>query len=342
MSLPAHSSGSAHSSGFWPVAAAFLGNAIVFTGKLLGFLVSGSSAMFSEAIHSFADTANQSLLLVGLKRSRLAPSLEYPYGHGRERYIWALISACGIFFVGAGVTVYHGLASLWHPSVFYFSFWPVLILVASFLIESFTLGLALRALRQGHPRWRWSKILKSGDPTTLAVVYEDGLAVFGVIIALIAYLLTEFTGNQHWDAGGSILIGLLLGVAAVVLINKNRHYLVTTSIPREMEEEVKEILLADPTIEKVLDFKSAVLDVDKYLIKCDVEFNAAAMIKYLEKHHFLSNEYKEIQHDYEEYMKFCVEYMDRVPRLVGRKIDDIEKRIRERFPEIVFIDIEIN
>jgi zinc transporter 9 len=331
-----------HSSGFWPVLAAFVGNGTVCVGKFAGFLVSGSSAMFSEAIHSLADTANQSLLLVGLKRSRLAASLEYPYGHGRERYIWALISACGIFFVGAGVTVYHGISSLWHPSSFRFSFWPVLILIASFIIESFTLWLAFRELRRSHPTERWSKIFKNADPTTLAIVYEDGLAVFGVLIALLAYLLTEYTGNHYWDAAGSIFIGVLLGVAAVILINKNRHYLVTTSIPKEMEDQVKKILMADPSIEKVLDFKSAILDVDKYLIKCDVEFNAAAMIQYLEKHHFLSHEYKEIQGDYEEFMKFCVDYMDRVPRLVGRKIDEIEKRIQERFPQIVFIDIEIN
>lgn len=333
---------SSHSSGFWPVLAAFTGNAIVCVGKFIGFLVSGSSAMFSEAIHSFADTANQSLLLVGLKRSRLAVSLEYPYGHGRERYIWALISACGIFFVGAGVTLYHGVTALWEPSNFHFSFWPVFILIASFIIESFTLWLAFRELRKSNPGMRWGKILKTADPTTLAIVYEDGLAVFGVLIALAAYVLTELTGNRYFDAAGSIFIGALLGVAAIILIDKNRHYLVTTSIPKEMEDEVKKILMADPTIEKLLDFKSAILDVDKYLIKCDVEFNAAAMIQYLEKHHFLANEYENIQGDYEEYMKFCVEYMDRVPRLIGRKIDEIEKRISERFPKIVFIDIEIN
>lgn len=333
---------SSHSSGFWPVLAAFIGNFIVFIGKLIAFFVSGSSAMFSEAIHSFADTANQSLLLIGLKRSRLEPSLEYPYGHGRERYIWALISACGIFFVGAGITTYHGILSFIQPTAVHFSFWPILILIISFVIESFTLWLALRELRKINPDKTWPKVLKEADPTTLAIVYEDGLAVLGIIIALLAYLVTEFTGNQHWDAAGSIFIGILLGIAAVVLINKNRHYLVTTSIPTEMEEEVKKILLSDPTIEKLLDFKSAVLDIDKYLIKCDVEFNAAAMINFLEQNQFLSNEYKEIQGNYEEFMKFCVDYMDRVPRLVGRKIDEIEKRIQDRFPKIVFIDIEIN
>ncbi|MGE5425603.1 MAG: cation diffusion facilitator family transporter [Bacillota bacterium] len=330
------------SAGSLPVLAAFAGNAIVCISKTLGFFVSGSSAMFSEAVHSFADTANQSLLLIGLKRSHIAPSLEYPYGHGRERYIWALISACGIFFIGAGVTVYHGIDAFWHPSTFRFSFWPILILIASFIIESFTLGLAFRELRKSHPGKRWRKILREADPTTLAVIYEDGLAVFGVLVALSAYLLSEFTGNNFWDAAGSVLIGALLGVAAIILIDKNRHYLVTTSIPAEVEQGVKKILMSDPAIEKVLDFKSAVLDVDKYLVKCDVEFNAAVLIQNLEKNRFLANEFKEIKDDYEEYMKFCVDYMDRVPRLVGRKIDDIEKKITVAYPKVVFIDIEIN
>ena len=246
------------------------------------------------------------------------------------------------FFVGSGITIYHGINSILEPSSFHFSFWPVLILIAAFIIEGFTLYLAVRELIKSHPGKKWSKILKTADPTTLAVVYEDGLAVFGVLVALLAYILTELTGNYYWDAAGSIFIGVLLGVVAIILIDKNRHYLVTTSIPLEIEKEVKKILLAEPTIEKVLDFKSAILDVDKYLIKCDVEFNAAAMIKYLEEHQFLSKEYKEVQGDYEEFMKFCVDYMDRVPRLVGRRIDEIEKRIQARFPKIVFIDIEIN
>ena len=138
------------------------------------------------------------------------------------------------------------------------------------------------------------------------------------------------------------MLALLLGIAAIVLIAKNRNYLITRSIPQETKELIIEILSADPTVEKILDFKSAVLDVDKYLIKCDIEFNAASLMKEMIHHDFLQNEYEDVKESYENFVKFSVDYMDRVPRLVGRKIDDLEKKIRAKVPQAIFIDIEIN
>jgi len=329
-------------SGFLPVVAAFSGNAVVCVAKFVGFFISGSGAMFSEAIHSLADTANQFLLIIGVRLSVKKPNSLYPYGHGKERFIWALISACGIFFIGCGITTYHGIQSLINHPEIHFNSWNLYILVAAFVIESFTLWLAVRDLKEHFPNARLKKILAEADPTTLAVVYEDGLAVLGVAIAFFSVVLTYLTGDIYWDAFGSIIIGLLLGIAAVILIAKNRDYLITKAIPVEIEELIKDILNSEPTIEKVLDFKSAVLDVDKYLIKCDVEFNASALMKEFNQHHFLENEYEEVKESYENFMKFSVDYMDRVPRLVGKKIDEIEKRIRVRVPKAVFIDIEIN
>jgi zinc transporter 9 len=329
-------------SGLLPVIAAFIGNILVFIAKLSGFVLTGSGAMFSEAVHSLADTANQSLLIIGVHKSVKKPDEFFPYGYGKERFIWALISACGIFFVGCGVTVYRGVVSLLdHPAV-HNSVISLYILGAAFIIESFTLCLAAGDIKKHFPESRLKKILAEADPTTLAVVYEDGLAVIGVAVAFFSIILTNLTGQVYWDAIGSIIIGLLLGIAAIMLIAKNRDYLITKSIPDETEELILEILNNDPTIEKVLDFKSAVLDVDKYLIKCDVEFNASSLIKELSQHHFLENEYEEAKESYENFMKFSVDYMDRVPRLVGKKIDELEKKIRAQVPQAVFIDIEIN
>jgi len=329
-------------SGIIPVMAAFTGNALVCAGKFVGFLMTGSGAMFSEAVHSFADTANQSLLIIGVRKSVKKPDRLYPYGYGKERFIWALISACGIFFIGCGITIYHGVTSLIkHPAI-HFSVWNFYILLAAFIIESFTLWLAFRDLKIHFPEAKWKTIFREADPTTLAVIYEDGLAVLGVLVAGASIALSYLTGKIYWDAIGSIVIGVLLGIAAIILIAKNRNFLITKSIPLETEELVKEILRSDPTIEKVLDFKSAILDVDKYLIKCDVEFNASAMIKQLAKHHFLENEYESVKESYENFMKFSVDYMDRVPRMVGKKIDELEKKIRTQVPQAVFIDIEIN
>lgn len=329
-------------SGLLPVIAAFSGNVLVCTAKFGGFAITGSGAMFSEAIHSLADTANQFLLIIGVRKSVKKPDNLYPYGYGRERFIWALISACGIFFIGCGVTVYHGVVAFLEGPVLHFSVWNLYILAAALLIESFTLGLAIKDVSEHFPGAKLRKILAEADPTTLAVVYEDGLAVIGVLIAALSLIIAYLTGQVYWDAVGSIIIGLLLGVAAIVLIAKNRNYLITRSIPRETEELIIDILSADPTVEKVLDFKSAILDVDKYLIKCDIEFNAASLIKELSQHDFLKNEYEEVKESYENFMRFSVDYMDRVPRLVGKKIDDLEKKIRAKVPQAIFIDIEIN
>jgi len=329
-------------SGLFPVIAAFSGNLLVCVAKFIGFFITGSGAMFSEAIHSFADTANQFLLMLGVKLSVQKPDKLYPYGHGKERFIWALISACGIFFIGCGITTYHGVVSLFNPQPIHFNIWAIIILVFAFIVESCTLLLALKDLREHFPHAKMSIIIKQADPTTLAVVYEDSLAVLGVFIAVLSILLTYLTGNIYWDAFGSILIGLMLGAIAILLIAKNRNYLLTKSIPKETEEIILDILNSDSTIEKVLDFKSAILDIDKYLIKCDVEFNASALMKEFDSHHFLKNEYEDVKESYENFMKFSVDYMDRVPRLVGRRIDEIEKKIRAAVPQAVFIDIEIN
>jgi zinc transporter 9 len=329
-------------SGLLPVIAAFLGNILVCLAKFAGFVITGSGVMFSEAIHSLADTANQSLLIIGVSKSTKQPDAAYPYGYGRERYIWAMLSACGIFFIGCGVTVYRGVWAWLSPATIQYNGVNIYILLTALVIESCTLSLAWRDVKRHFPEAKIGKILADGDPTTLAVVYEDGLAVLGIIVAFSSLGLTYLTGQPHWDALGSIIIGLLLGVTAILLIAKNRNYLITKSIPKETEELIIDILNNDPTIEKVLNFKSAILDVDKYLIECDVEFNASSLIKELSRHHFLENEYAEVKESYENFMKFSVDYMDRVPRLVGKKIDELEKKIRAQVPQAVFIDIEIN
>lgn len=327
--------------GFLPVLAALLGNFLIMCLKFVGFAFSGSGAMFSEAIHSFADTANQSFLMIGLKRSRKKADDKTAYGYGRERFFWALISACGIFFIGAGVTINNGLQSFLSARVIEITPLLFIILAVSLIAETSTLALAIRDLRLDQKKVKLRQLLKNGDPMTVAVFYEDSVAVIGVIIAFISIYLTEITGNIFWDGLGSIFIGSLLGIVAIILINKNRLYLIGKKMPKALEEEIIDILESEPTIEKVLDFKSTTLDVDKYLIKCEVEFNSSILLKEIYKEGF-SEEYDNIKDDYEEFKKFIVDHTDRVPRLIGKKIDEIEKRIHLAIPEVKHIDMEIN
>lgn len=326
--------------GFKPVLFALVGNGFITVIKFIGFFISGSGALFSESVHSFADTANQGLLLAGIKKSQKKANEEFSYGFGQERFIWALISACGIFFIGSGITVYHGIQTLFAEEKAHISPLIFVILVVSFIIEIFTLWKAWQELREKHNNLK--EILAEGDPASVAVLFEDGVAVLGVIIALISIALTFFTGNPVWDSIGSIIIGILLGWVAVVLINKNRKLLMEKAMPEEIKEKVIEILEADPAIEKILDFKSATLDSAVYRIKCEIEFNGSALLKETHKSHSLRNQHQLIKDDFQEFLKFCAEYIDRVPRLMGKKIDAIEKKIQKEIPEIRHIDIEIN
>jgi solute carrier family 30 (zinc transporter), member 9 len=326
--------------GFKSVGLAILGNTLITIIKFIGFVLSGSSALLSETIHSAADTMNQSLLMVGIKRSEKNADQIHAYGYGQERYLWALISACGIFFLGAGVTVVNGINSLRHPESL--TIGPVLfwILLISFIVESITFIVAVMELREADTGAKMSEMLKDGDPTTIAVIFEDGVALLGVIIALLSITLVKITGNSYWDGVGSIIIGVMLAVVAVVLISKNKSYLMHKAIPDDVREQIIDILEAEPVVERVINFKSTILNVDTYHIRCEIEFNGAYLLKNMQGD--LREDFNDIDGDFEEFKKFAVRYIDRVPRIVGRSINEMQEKIRRKVPNIVYIDIEIN
>lgn len=329
--------------GFISVIAALLGNFTITILKAIGFAVSGSSSLFSEAVHSFADTANQALLMVGIVKSRRAPDEDSSYGYGLERFFWALISACGVFFVGAGITVYHGVSTLLSPNELVFEPVVFVILTISFIVESATFFIAFRELwnRKGEGA-TFAEAVRDGDPTVLAVVYEDGVAVFGVFVAAVSIGLSYLTGNPVWDATGSIIIGVLLAWVAIVLILKNKRFLVQKSIPEEIKERIIELLVADPMIERVYDFKSSVVELGKYRAKCEVEVNGSALFREVSNGVMLKDDFEVVKNDYGEFVRFCVEFTDRVPRVIGTRIDELEERIQKEIPSVRHIDIEIN
>lgn len=329
--------------GFISVIAALVGNFVITILKTIGFAVSGSSSLFSEAVHSLADTANQSLLLVGIVKSRRAPDEDSSYGYGLERFFWALISACGVFFVGAGITIYHGVDTLLHPGHLIFKPAVLAILAFSFVVEFITFSIAFRELwdKRGDDA-TLSEALRDGDPTVLAVIYEDGVAVFGVLVATIGVGMSYFTGNPAWDAVGSIFIGCLLAWVAVVLIVKNKRFLVEKSIPEDVKERIIEMLIEDPMVERVYDFKSSVVELGKYRAKCEVEVNGTALFRELSNGEMLKEDYETIKDDYQEFVRYVVDYTDRVPRVIGSRIDELEERIKKEIPAVRHIDIEIN
>ncbi len=325
------------------VIAALLGNIFVTFIKTVVAFFSGSASMFAESVHSFADTLNQSLLLVGLKRSKKPADSDRGYGYGIERFFWSLISACGILFIGAGITVYHSTISLINYDsgiVSSFSYFIILVLCISFVIEGITLFIAFKELK-GSEKFS-KKIFLDADPVTLAVVYEDGAAVLGVFVALIAQFLMYFTGNGIYDSIAGIIIGLILGFLAVLLIRKNHLYIIGKSLDPKIVEEITELLLEDPCIENISEFKSVAVDINQYRIYTTVEWNGSPLYEEIYKAGDLREEFDEIKNDFSEFTKLMFKMTDRIPRLVGNHIDKIEKKIKEKFPQILYVDIEIN
>lgn len=326
-----------------PVLAAVFGNFFVMILKFVAATVSGSSAMFSEAIHSVADVFNQLLLFIGIKRSTKKADRAHIYGYGRERFFWALISASSIFFLGAGVTIFHGLDS-WGDKKNISSYGLIFsVLILSFIVEAFTFYLAGKEIwshRKGKESFK--KALKHADPSTLAVFYEDGIALLGVLAAFSGIFLSKLFQVNYFDSLASIVVGFLLGAMAIILAFKNRQFLLGRSIDKVVEEKIIETLEADPAIERVMDFKSVILDVDVYRIKCEVEFNGNFLLKEMIRRNSLQEEYEDIKDDYEEFKKFCFEFADRIPRIMGNKIDEIEVKLKNENPGLRHVDIEIN
>lgn len=320
------------------VAAAIGGNACVMIAKFVAFLFTGSGAMLSEAIHTLADLLNQVLLMIGIVRSTRKADEAFDYGYQAERYVWALISAVGIFFLGCGVTLYHGIESLFHPSELKELSWALGVLVFSLVLEGIVFYVALRAAKQqahGKPLMRYLRY--EADPAVVAVVLEDFVACLGVVIALLAILLSKLTGEPYWDAIGSIVIAGLLGAIAIWLIARNSTLLVGASIPEPIRIQVRKIIEADPAVEEVVDLKTRILDTDTYRIKADVRFDGAALADKLRPE--LRQAFQEIQSP-EQFEKFAHEFADDIVELLAEEIDTIERRIREQIPEAKHLDLE--
>ncbi len=303
---------------------ALAANILVCILKFLIAFTSGSASVFAEAIHSLADTANQALLLLGLHRSRIGPSKEFPFGRGQERYVWGLISACGIFFVGAGVTTYHGVNGLIHPHTPHIDYLTLLVLLIAFLAE----GTSLLVAWQDH---------KKHDTTNLAVLMEDSAAVFGVILATVAILLTVYTKQTYWDSIGSIVIGIILGIIAIILIRENLHYLIEKASPEELQNEVRRQIRTFPLVEEIKDIRMLVLTPEEHRVRAEVEFNGYLLVKEMEES--LRDDFQEIK-TYGDFLQFCAAFANRVTRTVGAKIDEMEDTLKKRIPYLKNVDIK--
>ncbi len=273
---------------------AFAANLCVAVAKTVAAIISGSASMVAEAAHSWADTGNQIFLLIANRRGARPADARHPMGHGREVYVWALLAAVGLFVVGAAVSIWHGISELLHEPGGH----------ENYLIAYIVLGIALlfegasflQATRQLHDeaeeydRELLEHALATSDPTTRAVFAEDSAALIGLLIALTGIALHQLTGNAMWDAIGSILVGVLLAVVAVVLIDRNRRFLTGEPASSEMYAAAEQRLAEMPDVEKVrflrLEFigpKQLFLVGSVDLVGDDTESHVARRLRSLER-----------------------------------------------------------
>lgn len=237
------------------VVIAFGANLLVATAKSVAAAISGSASMVAESAHSWADTGNQVFLLVANRRSARPADRTRPMGYGREAYVWSLLAAVGLFVMGAAVSIWHGVTELLREPGGHENYLVAYVVLGiAFVLEGTSWLQAVRQLRGEAAEFDRDLLeyaLDTSDPTTRAVFAEDSAALIGLVIALAGIGLHQLTGIAAFDAIGSILVGVLLGVVAVILIDRNRRFLTGESGSPALHDAAVKTLEQLPDVEKV-------------------------------------------------------------------------------------------
>ncbi len=243
--------------------------------KAVAGVISGSSAMLSEAAHSVADTVTEVMLLTALKRSEKPADEDHPVGHAGERYVWAMLAAVATFVGGAVFSVYDGIHTLTHGEELGDPLVSYVVLGVSFVLEAFSLRTGVRQVKAEAERMRapFARYLRlTPDTTVKAVVLEDSAALAGLLLAAGGLLGGQLTGSGVWDGVASILIGCLLVYVAWVLGRSNAQLLIGRPLPRSLRAEVRAELLAVPHVVDVLDLITLIQGPGEVMIAAKIDF----------------------------------------------------------------------
>ncbi len=275
------------------VLVAFLANLLIAIAKSVAAVVTASASMLAEAAHSWADAGNEILLLIADRRSDRGRDSGHPMGFGREAYVWSMFAAFGLFTAGAVVSIWHGIQELLKPEEASHYLVAYVVLAIAFVLEGISFIQAItQARRMAAVRDRSvpSFVLNTSNPTLRAVVAEDAAALIGIAIATAGVALHQVTGSVIPDAIGSILVGVLLGIVAVVLIDRNRRFLVGETVTSEVRQKVLQNLLDRPDIDRITYLHLEYVGPDRlYLVASvdmagdDVEHDLAVRLRRVER-----------------------------------------------------------
>lgn len=262
---------------FRSVLVAFVANVAIAIAKGTAAALTGSPALFAETLHTIADTGNEVLLFIAIRRSGMPADSSHPFGYGPERYYWALLAAIGMFVVGGAVSIWDGVHALLHPPQLE-AFWAgVAVLVIALTLDGISRTVASRQLGRQAARRQVTLgqyLRESEDPTVLTVYLEDSIDVLGAALALIAIVLHRVTGSSIPDALGSVIIGCLLCYVALRLTSHNRRLLSNQAVPDRYVERLRTRLVADDAISAVPNLEAVYLGPAQVLAAADVELSA--------------------------------------------------------------------
>ncbi|MFD5199276.1 cation diffusion facilitator family transporter [Streptomyces sp. NPDC058375] len=261
------------------VIVAAVANLGIAVAKAVAGLISGSSAMLSEAAHSVADTVTEVMLLAALKRSEKPADEDHPLGYGPERYIWAMLASIATFVGGAVFSIYDGVHTLVAGEELGDPLISYIVLAVAFLLEGYSLRTGVKQVRREASRLRVPDtyyLRHTPDTAVKAVVMEDSAALTGLLLAAGGLLGGQLTGSGVWDGIASCLIGLLLVYVAWVLGRSNAQLLIGRPLPPAMRTGVREELLSVPHIVEVLELTTLIQGPDEILIAAKIDFRDMA------------------------------------------------------------------
>ncbi|MFJ3847485.1 cation diffusion facilitator family transporter [Streptomyces albidoflavus] len=255
------------SGGTKAIVAALSANLAIAVAKFVAFLFSGSSSMLAESVHSLADSGNQGLLLLGGKRAKRQATPEHPFGYGRERYIYAFLVSIVLFSVGGMFAIYEGYEKIKHPHELEHWYWPVGVLVFAIIAEAFSFRTAIKESTPLRGKQSWSQFVRRAKAPELPVVLlEDLGALVGLILALGGVGLALATGDGVWDGIGTLCIGVLLIVIAIVLAAETKSLLLGESAGLDEVRKIEAALVDGDTVTRVIHMRTLHLGPEELLV----------------------------------------------------------------------------
>ncbi len=263
------------------VIAALIANLGIAIAKFVGFAITGAASMLAEAVHSCADSGNQALLLWGSAAARRKPSASHPFGYGRERYFWSFVVALVIFSMGSLFAIYEGLQKIFDPHALTNPGVAVGILIFGILLEGFSFRTAVKEANVYRKGSWWRFIQHTKNPELPVVLLEDLGALLGLAIALLGIGLAVITGDARFDAAGSIGIGVLLAVIAIVLAVEMKSLLIGESASEADVALLRESILAGEEVRRIIHMRTMHVGPEELLVAAKLEFDDSFTLREL-------------------------------------------------------------